>query len=139
MTSFNQFAADARVTVHRRGTPDSLGRCVVYWMQRAQRGRDNPALNVAIEVANLLRKPVVAMLGRVPFYPHANLRSYTFLVQEFRDIAQGLLEKNVGFVLLKGSRTRHLNLDLYVPKASSVLATTARSAGSSITNRVPVG
>jgi deoxyribodipyrimidine photo-lyase len=68
-------------------------------MQRAQRAWDNPALNVAIEAANILRKPVVVFVGLTPFYPHANLRSYTFFVQGLRDISEGLLRNNCGFVL----------------------------------------
>jgi hypothetical protein len=40
---------------------------VVYWMQRAQRALDNPALNVAVSVGNELRKPVIVFLAPVPF------------------------------------------------------------------------
>lgn len=68
-------------------------------MQRAQRALDNPALDVAIEAGNLLGKPVVAFLGIVPFYPNANLRAYTFLVQGIPDIATGLERRGAGFVL----------------------------------------
>jgi deoxyribodipyrimidine photo-lyase len=48
-------ANDARVTVRRGGAPE--GKCVVYWMQRAQRGRDNHALDKAVDVANALGLP----------------------------------------------------------------------------------
>jgi deoxyribodipyrimidine photo-lyase len=68
-------------------------------MQRAQRGVDNPALDLAIEAGNLLSRPVVAFLGVVPFYPHANLRAYTFLAQGIPDIASSLTKRRVGFVL----------------------------------------
>jgi deoxyribodipyrimidine photo-lyase len=98
MRNLEELTKDAHVTVRRGGPPDPEGSCVVYWMQRAQRALDNPALNVAIEAANILRKPAVAFFGLVPFYPHANLRSYTFLVQGLRDIAEGLRQRNVGFV-----------------------------------------
>ena len=77
----------------------SDGTCVVYWMQRAQRGIDNPALDVAIEVANNLRKPVVVFLAPVPFYPHANLRHYRFLNEGIPDVAAALEKRNVGFIL----------------------------------------
>jgi len=70
----DQLPRDPRVTVRRKGPPDTEGQCVVYWMQRSQRAVDNPALDVAIEACNALRKPVVAFLGLVPFYPNANLR-----------------------------------------------------------------
>ena len=39
---------DPRVTIRTKGDPDPDGRCVVYWMQRAQRAVDNPALDVAV-------------------------------------------------------------------------------------------
>jgi deoxyribodipyrimidine photo-lyase len=87
------------VTVRGSGPPDSEGACVVHWMQRAQRGMDNPALDVAIEAANALGKPVVVFFAPVPFYPHANLRHYTFLAQGIPDIADALEKRNAGFVL----------------------------------------
>jgi len=46
-------------------------------------GIDNPALDVAIAAANELGKPVVVFLAPVPFYPHANLRHYLFLLSAF--------------------------------------------------------
>ncbi len=99
MKEIELLARHSRVTVRRPGAPDPEGSCVVYWMQRAQRAFDNPALDVAIEAANALRKPVVAFLGLVPFYPNANLRHYAFLVQGFPDIARGLAKRGVGLVL----------------------------------------
>ncbi len=99
LRNVEELATDARVTVRRGGPPNTEGRCVVYWMQRAQRALDNPALDVAIEAANALHKPVVVFLGLTPFYPNANLRSYTFFVQGFRDIGEGLLHRNAGWVL----------------------------------------
>ncbi|MGA9735407.1 MAG: deoxyribodipyrimidine photo-lyase, partial [Candidatus Sulfotelmatobacter sp.] len=79
--------------------PNPEGECVVYWMQRAQRALDNPALDVAVELGNELRKPVVAFLAPVPFYPRANLRHYRFLASGLSDIEEGLSKRNVGFVL----------------------------------------
>jgi deoxyribodipyrimidine photo-lyase len=68
-------------------------------MQRAQRGIDNPALDVAVEVANALKKPVVTFFAPAPFYPHANLRHYRFLNEGIPGIAEALATRNVGFVL----------------------------------------
>lgn len=99
MDDLLRLAEDPRVTVRRGGPPDPAGTCVVYWMQRAQRGSDNPALDIAIEVANALGKPIVVFLAPVPFYPHANLRHYRFLAEGIPDIAESLKERNVGFVL----------------------------------------
>jgi len=99
MDSLEKLASDSRITVRRIGPPVSEGSCIVYWMQRAQRGTDNPALDVAIEAANILRKPVVTFFAPVPFYPHANLRHYRFLNEGIADIAPALAGRNVGFVL----------------------------------------
>ena len=68
-------------------------------MQRAQRGIDNPALDVAVDAANALGKPVVVFLAPVPSYPHANLRHYRFLAEGIPDIAAALEQRNIGFVL----------------------------------------
>src|SRR6516165_3965942 len=90
---------DARMTVRRPGAPDPSGRCVVYWMQRAQRALDNPALDVAVQAANALGQPVVIFFAPVPFYPDANLRHYTFLAQGIPDIAERAHQRGIGFVL----------------------------------------
>jgi deoxyribodipyrimidine photo-lyase len=99
MDDLTRFASDPRVTVRRPGPPDPDGSCVVYWMQRAQRALDNPALDVAVSAANALGKPVVAFFAPVPYYPHANLRHYRFLAEGIPDIAGALDDRNVGFVL----------------------------------------
>ena len=99
MDPLTVLSTDARVTVRRPGKPDSEGGCVIYWMQRAHRGIDNPALDVAVEAANVLKKPVVAFLAPIPFYPHANLRHYRFLNEGIADIADALAKRNIGFVL----------------------------------------
>lgn len=89
----------ARVTVRRDGDPASDGRCVVYWMQRAQRALDNPALDLAVDLANNLQLPCVVFFAPVPYYPHANLRHYRFLQQGIADTAARCEKRNIGFVL----------------------------------------
>ncbi len=92
-------ALSPRVTVRRGGAPMRAGRCVVYWMQRAMRIVDNPALDVAIEAGNALGLPVVAVFSLIPNYPGANMRHYRFLAQGLEDIAEDAAERGVGFVL----------------------------------------
>jgi len=99
MDDLARLAEDPRVTVRRLGPPDSHGRCVVYWMQRAQRGVDNPALDTAVQIANTLHLPAVVFFAPIPFYPHANLRHYRFLNEGIPDIASALEERSIGFVL----------------------------------------
>ena len=99
MKTLDHLHSDPRVTVRRDGPPLSNGRCVVYWMQRAQRAFDNPALDVAVEAANILRQPVVIFFAPVPFYPHANLRHYAFLAQGIHDTAERARQRGIGYVL----------------------------------------
>jgi deoxyribodipyrimidine photo-lyase len=94
--------------VRTPGTPDPDGAAVVYWMQRAQRAWDNPALDVAIAAANALAKPVVVFFGLSPFVAGANLRHYQFLAEGLRDIADGVRRRRVGFVLRRHPRHRLL-------------------------------
>lgn len=99
MKSLDSILSDPRVTVRRSGEPDPDGRCVVYWMQRAQRAVDNPALTAAIKAGNRLGKPVVVFFQLVPHAHHANHRHYRFLVEGLGDIAAGLQKRRVGFIL----------------------------------------
>ena len=86
-----------RVTVRRDGEPS--GRCVVYWMQHAQRAQDNPALETALAVANTLELPLIVYFGVIANYPNANWRHYHFLQQGLRDLAEDLAERNIPFVV----------------------------------------
>jgi deoxyribodipyrimidine photo-lyase len=90
---------DPRVTVRRPGAPDPGGRSVVYWMQRAQRAGDNPALDIAVAVGNQLGTPVVAFFSLTPSFRGANLRHYAFMVEGLLDVAKDLEHRNVGFVI----------------------------------------
>ena len=99
MPELAKLVEDPRVTVRRAGAPDPEGKCIVYWMQRAQRGYDNPALDVAVAAGNELKKPVVVFFAPGPFYPNANLRQFRFLAEGIPDIADALQKRNIGFVL----------------------------------------
>ncbi|MGE0407006.1 MAG: deoxyribodipyrimidine photo-lyase [Candidatus Korobacteraceae bacterium] len=99
MKSLEVLASDPRVTVRKAGPPDPDSRCVVYWMQRSQRGSGNPALDTAIAVGNELGLPVVAFLALIPFYPNANFRHYQFLAEGISGLASELAARNVGLVL----------------------------------------
>jgi len=99
MDDLTALCSGPRVSVRRKEALNPEGACVVYWMQRAQRGVDNPALDVAVQAGNALNKPVVVFFAPVPFYPRANLRHYRFLAEGIPDIAVALEKRDIGFVL----------------------------------------
>jgi deoxyribodipyrimidine photo-lyase len=101
---------EARVTVRRGGVPDRNGKCVVYWMQRAQRGVDNHAVNLAVAIANELKLPLVVYFAGIANFPNANLRHYHFLNQGLPDIEVDLAERNISFVMRVAPHESHEKL-----------------------------
>ena len=95
-------AVHSRVRALRAGTPDATGKCVVYWMQRAQRGIDNPALNLAIDAGNAVQLPVLAVFGLTADYPGAQRRHYRFLVEGLVDASADLARRGVPLVVRLG-------------------------------------
>jgi len=100
-------AQDRRVAVRRAGAPDPKGKCVVYWMQSAERGLDNHALDKAVELGNALGLPVVAYFAGIKNFPHANLRHYAFLNQGLPDIEEDCAARGVGFVMRRAPHEDH--------------------------------
>ena len=101
-----RLAEDPRVTVRRGGAPER-GRCVVYWMQRAHRGRANHALDAAVNVANALGLPCVTYFAAVKNFPHANLRHYAFMNEGLPDVEEDCAERGVGFVMRRAPDESH--------------------------------
>ncbi len=86
----------------RPGKPDPNGQCVLYWMQRSQRGVDNPALNQAIAVGNALGLPVLVIFGLTADYPGAQRRHYRFLLDGLCDAALDLEKRAVTLTVRLG-------------------------------------
>ena len=105
-----RWSHDPRVTVRRDGVSDPNGKCVVYWMQRAQRGVDNHAVDLAVQVANLLGLPLVVYFAGISNFPHANLRHYVFLNQGLADIEADLAARNITFVMRRAPHESHEQL-----------------------------
>jgi len=68
------------------------GQYVLYWMQMFKRTEYNYALNFAIEQANLRKIPLVVYEGLKYYYPWANDRIHTFILE-------GVEEKRKAFPL----------------------------------------
>ena len=79
-------------------------------MQRAQRGVDNHAVNLAVAIANELKLPLVVYFAGISNFPHANLRHYAFLQQGLPDIEEDLAARNVTFVMRRAPNESHEKL-----------------------------
>jgi deoxyribodipyrimidine photo-lyase len=97
--ALRKIADNPRIRIRRGGALAPDAKCVVYWMQRAQRALDNPALDVAVEVGNALDLPVLAFFSAISNFPHANERHYAFLNQGLPDIEEDLQQRQIGFIV----------------------------------------
>ena len=101
------FADNDRVQIYRPGTTAEDGQYVLYWMQRAQRGQDNHALNAAIALGNALQLPVIVLFV-VAEYPAANLRHYTFMLEGIEVAAQYLQKRGTPLLIRRGTPPNEL-------------------------------
>src|ERR1700689_5455216 len=108
--ALRKIAKNPRVRVRRAGAPAPDAKCVVYWKQRAERALDNPALDIAVEVANALDLPLLAYFSAISNFPHANLRHYVFLNQGLADIEADLAARKIIFIMRRAPRESHEQL-----------------------------
>lgn len=89
---------DERIQFRNKIEFSPYGSCILYVMQRSQRPFENPALDVAIKIADEFLLPVKVVVF-VLKYPNANLRHYKFFLDGLSDVAEGLLNRGVSFHL----------------------------------------
>jgi deoxyribodipyrimidine photo-lyase len=88
----------SRVTQLNRAQPDKKGRYVLYWMQMFKRASHNYALNFAIQMANELRLPLVVYEGLKFYYPWANDRLHTFILEGVAEKYAELSERGIRYI-----------------------------------------
>lgn len=86
---------DTRISALNRQPENPDGRHVLLWVQATVRERDNHALEYAVQEANRLKLPLVAVFGLTPGYPEANARHYLYLLEGLRDLRAGLGRRGV--------------------------------------------
>jgi hypothetical protein len=68
---------------------------VVYWMRTAVRAHENPALDVAIHLANDAGVPVFVYHALSERYPYASDRHHRFILEGARDVAAALEARGI--------------------------------------------
>ena len=89
-----------RLSVLKPGPP-GRGDFVLYWMQHAQRARENPALEYAASEAARLRLPLAVLFVLTP-YPSATAVHYRFLLGGLAETARALEARGARFILRRG-------------------------------------
>ena len=95
-------ADDPRLAILQDGEGRPDAGCVLLWVQRAQRATGNLAANLAIELANELRLPVIAAFCLVPAFPRATLRAYHFMAEGLAGLPDAFAERGIGWTLRTG-------------------------------------
>ncbi len=103
------------------------GAFIVYWMHHAVRGHENPALDVAIGVANELGLPLVVYQGLGGRHRFNSDRHHAFILEGARDVAAELKGRGVPYVF-------HLPRD---SRAASPLRGLAARAALVVTEEFP--
>jgi deoxyribodipyrimidine photo-lyase len=75
---------------------------VVYWMQSAQRLKDNHALAYAIQKANELQQPLEVIFVLVADFPNANTRHYRFMLEGLKEVDHALSQRGILFQMVYG-------------------------------------
>lgn len=114
------FGHDQRIRISRPGSCAD-GHCVLYWMQNAQRGRDNTALNAAIALGNILGLPVLVLFILAP-YPSANLRHYTFLLEGLAETARHLNQRGTPLLMRVGDPVQEVPRALREVQAAALIS-----------------
>ncbi len=99
ITSF--FSGNDRVTIYQPAICNPDVKYVLYWMQRAQRGYKNAALNAAIALGNALDLPIVVVFVLTEFAA-ANLRHYTFMLEGIAVVSRDLQDRGIPFIIRRG-------------------------------------
>jgi deoxyribodipyrimidine photo-lyase len=86
--------------------PRAGGEFVLYWIQTTMRAWDNPALNFAIEQANLLRLPLLVYQGLRSDYPWANDRIHTFILESVVDLQSDFERRGIAYAFYLESGPR---------------------------------
>ena len=115
-----------RVAFLNEAPVNGEGRYVLYWMQQSQRPQFNPVLEHAVARAIALELPLLVVFGLYAGYPEANERHFAFMLEGLAEVAAGLQERGIRFVV-RMARPDEACLAL-APRAWT---STARSAGCS--------
>jgi deoxyribodipyrimidine photo-lyase len=99
ITSF--FSGNDCVTIYQPGICNPDGKHILYWMQRAQRGYENAALNAAIALGNALDLPIVVEFVLTEFEA-ANLHHYTFMLEGIAAVSRDLQKRGIPFIIRRG-------------------------------------
>ncbi len=98
---------EEKIKVLREGNVKA-NKYIIYWMQSAQRAKNNPALNYAIKKANQIEVPLIVFFNLTDQFPDANYRHYYFMLEGLKEVEKELAKKGIKFVVKIGDPTKNV-------------------------------
>ncbi|KAK9817818.1 hypothetical protein WJX72_002689 [[Myrmecia] bisecta] len=95
-------------TSQRQQSAPGSGEFVLYWMNTALRGHENPALDVARAEAHAMGLPLVATAFLLDSHTYPTARRYQFVLQGLADTQQELRPQGVELLVYLEGFTQHL-------------------------------
>jgi len=112
-----------RAWLRNTGPTEHYGQFVLYWTHHALRTDENPALEVAMHLSELLRLPLVVYQGLSEQYRFASDRHHTFILEAARYLEASYAKLGVTYTLhVERAGTRYPRL-ARLAKSASVLVT----------------
>ena len=116
-----------RIRVHAEGTNEN-GHFVLYWMRTAVRVHENPALEVAIRIADRQSFPILVYQAISQDCDYASDRHHMFMLEGARDVQTQLLQRGISYAFHLATRD----------DCGAHLATLAEQATLVVTEEMPV-
>lgn len=116
-----------RIRVHSESSNEN-GHFVLYWMRTAVRADENPALEVAIRLANQQRLPLLVYQAISQHHDYASDRHHMFMLEGARDVQMQFLHRGISYAFHLATRD----------DCGSHLKTLAEQATMVVTEEMPV-
>ena len=114
----------SRVTRLNDSPENTKGRYVLYWMQMFKRASHNYALNFAIQMANERGLPLVVYEGLKFYYPWANDRIHTFILEGVEEKRVEFAERGIRYVFhLQRNKRDPRNTIARLAKEAAIIVT----------------
>ena len=104
------------------------GHFVLYWLRTAARADENPALDVAVSLAEQLSLPVLVYHAISQHYQYASDRHHTFMLEGARDVQAQFASRGISYVFHLANPTDD----------KTHLVTLAEQAAAVVTEEMPV-
>ncbi len=112
-----------RTRILHTGQTDSQGDCVVYWMRTALRARENPALDVACQIAQQLDLPLLVYQGLSADYEFASDRHHRFILEGACDVQRQFNDLPIAYAFYLETRDQRRKVLLELASDAACIVT----------------